>query len=155
MSQQGLEASIAKMRRDGVADAAVETFRFYYERLEAGDRGVLPEADLEPVEEVPDAEALPEAGDEGRAALDRTVVLKLNGGLGTSMGMDRAKSLLEVKDGLSFLDITARQVLELRRRHGARLPLVLMDSFSTREDSLAALARHPLEADVPLDFLQN
>jgi UTP--glucose-1-phosphate uridylyltransferase len=156
MSQQGLEASIEKMRRDGVADAAVETFRHYYERLEAGDRGVLPEGDLEPVEAVPDAEGLPEAGEEGRAALDRTVVLKLNGGLGTSMGMERAKSLLEVKDGLSFLDITARQVLELRRRHGARLPLVLMDSFSTRDDSLAALARHDgLEVDLPLDFLQN
>ena len=30
------------------------------------------------------------------------VVIKLNGGLGTSMGMTRAKSLLEVKDGLTL-----------------------------------------------------
>ena len=72
------------------------------------------------------------------------------------MGLSGAKSLLEAKDGLSFLDIIARQVLALRAEHDARLPLVLMDSFSTREDSLAALAAHPdLDVGLPLDFLQN
>ena len=72
------------------------------------------------------------------------------------MGMDRAKSLLEVKDGRSFLDLIAEQVLALRSRYDARLPLVLMNSFATREDSLAALRRHAgIEADVPLDFVQN
>jgi UTP--glucose-1-phosphate uridylyltransferase len=84
------------------------------------------------------------------------VVLKLNGGLGTSMGMTRAKSLLEVKEGLSFLDIIVRQVLHLREQTGARIPLLLMHSFATRENSLAALARYPeLELDLPLDFVQG
>ena len=48
-------------------------------------------------------------------------MLRLNGGLGTSMGLSGAKSLLEAKDGLSFLDIIARQVLALReaRRRAA------------------------------------
>ena len=46
----------------------------------------------------------------------RVVVLKLNGGLGTSMGMTRAKSLLEVKEGHTFLDVIVRQVLHLRGR---------------------------------------
>ena len=69
-------------------------------------------------------------------------MIKLNGGLGTSMGMSRAKSLLEVKDGLSFLDVIARQVLALRESSGARLPLVLMNSFYTRDDSLALLERY-------------
>jgi UTP--glucose-1-phosphate uridylyltransferase len=47
-------------------------------------------------------------------------------------------------------------VLGLRERTGARLPLVLMNSFSTREASLEALDRHEdVEADVPLDFVQN
>src|SRR5207244_8696148 len=83
-------------------------------------------------------------------------VIKLNGGLGTSMGMTRAKSLLEVKDGQTFLDLIARQVLELRERSGARLPLVLMNSFATRDDSLAALERYPdLSAGLPADFVQN
>ncbi|MCW3049902.1 MAG: UTP--glucose-phosphate uridylyltransferase, partial [Solirubrobacterales bacterium] len=144
------------MREAGVDDVAIDTFRHYYERLRDGDTGVLPESELEPVDALPDAEELPAAGDDVREALDQTVVVKLNGGLGTSMGMTRAKSLLEVKDGLSFLDVIARQVLRLRERSGARLPLVLMNSFATREDSLAALERYPgLSADVPPDFVQN
>ncbi len=70
--------------------------------------------------------------------------------------MSRAKSLLEVKDGLSFLDVIARQVLALREEAGARVPLVLMNSFATRDDSLEALGRYPdLEADLPLDFVQG
>jgi UTP--glucose-1-phosphate uridylyltransferase len=85
------------------------------------------------------------------------VVLKLNGGLGTSMGMTKAKSLLEVKDGHTFLDVIARQVLHLRERHGAPIPLLLMNSFATRDDTLAALERYPeLKLDgLPLDFVQG
>ena len=86
----------------------------------------------------------------------RAVVLKLNGGLGTSMGLRRAKSLIEVKPSRSFLDVIAAQVMSLRARFDATVPLVLMDSYSTSEDSLAALARHPgLASDVPFDFLQS
>src|SRR4051812_9102274 len=150
----GLEASTEKMRRDGVGDAAIHAFADAYERLEAGETGVLPESDLEPVDEVPDADELPDA--DAADALDRAVVIKLNGGLGTSMGMTGPKSLVEVKDGLTFLDIIVRQVLGLRERTGARLPLVLMNSFSTRDASLEALERHDsVRADVPLDFVQN
>ena len=155
MSAEGLRASEEKMRAAGVPDVAIATFRHYYEQLEAGETGMVAEAEIRPVESLPSADDLPEPGD-AAGVLDRAVTLKLNGGLGTSMGMTAAKSLLPVKDGLSFLDVVARQVLDLRRRHGARLPLVLMDSFHTRDDSLAALARHEgIEADVPLDFVQN
>jgi UTP--glucose-1-phosphate uridylyltransferase len=152
----GLEDSVQKMRSEGVAELAQRVFTHYYERLVAGDTGVLPEAELEPVESLPDLEELPSDDAAAAEALDRAVVLKLNGGLGTSMGLDRAKSLLEVKNGLTFLDIIARQVLALRQRSRARLPLVLMNSFATHEDSMAALARYPeIEGDVPLAFMQN
>src|SRR3954447_12343901 len=156
-SENGLGASVEKMRREGVAEAAVATFSDFYERLLAGEQGTLPEAELEPVGDVPDASGLPQPDDaQARHVLDRAVVIKLNGGLGTSMGMTRAKSLLEVKDGLTFLDIIARQVLAARRRHDARIPLVLMNSFRTHEDSRRALERYPdLPGDVPLDFLQG
>jgi UTP--glucose-1-phosphate uridylyltransferase len=108
------------------------------------------------VPELPELDALPEPGADLPELLDRAIVLKLNGGLGTSMGMTGPKSLVEVKEGLSFLDIAARQVLALRAGTGARLPLVLMNSFYTREESLAALERHDgIEADVPLDFVQG
>jgi UTP--glucose-1-phosphate uridylyltransferase len=88
--------------------------------------------------------------------LDQAVVIKLNGGLGTGMGMTGPKSLLEVRDGMTFLDIIAEQMLDLRRRSGARIPLILMNSFATRDASLERLRSHPgLEGDVPLDFVQS
>src|SRR6476661_9403282 len=148
----GLQASIEKMRREGIPDAAVNTFAHYYEQLREGETGMLPESEIEPVEDVQQLDDLPE----GDPPLDEAVVIKLNGGLGTSMGMTRAKSLIEAKDGQSFLDIIARQVLGLRERTGARLPLVLMNSFSTHDDTLKALEAHDdLDSDVPPDFMQN
>ena len=149
-------AATEKMRREGLPEVAIETFARQLARLDGGEQGLLPESEIEPVESLPDAEELPEGAEGAAEALDRAVVVKLNGGLGTSMGMSRAKSLLVVKDDLSFLDIIARQVLGLRERSGARVPLVLMNSFATRDDSLAALDRYPeLEADLPLDFAQG
>ena len=141
------------MRAEGLGDAVIDTFAHYYEQLREGASGMLPESDIEPVEDLPTLDDLPD-GDP--AIVDTAVVLKLNGGLGTSMGMTRAKSLIEAKEGETFLDIVVGQVLGLRERFGARVPLVLMNSFATRDDSLAALRRHPeIESDVPLDFLQN
>ena len=152
-----MSAATDKMRAAGVAEVAVDTFAEQLERLRAGETGVLAESELEPVAELPDADELPDDEEGARAALERTVVIKLNGGLGTSMGMTAPKSLLEVKDGLTFLDITVRQILGLRERTGARLPLVLMNSFATRDASLAALA--PYEAlpvdGVAADFVQS
>ena len=143
----GLEHSLQKMRAEGVHDAAVATFAHYYEMLARGERGVLPEAEIEPVDELPDAAGLPDA----EAPLDECVVIKLNGGLGTSMGMQGPKSLLEVKGQMTFLDLAARQVVALRESSGARLPLVLMNSFATREPSMERLAGY----DGVRDFVQN
>ena len=151
----GLRAAEEKMRAAGVADVAIATFAEQYGQLVGGERGLLPDSELEPAGEVASLEGLEHSG-EAADALDRTVVIKLNGGLGTSMGLSRPKSLIEVKQGLSFLDLIVRQTLALRRRHDVRLPLVLMNSFSTREQTLDALERHPeLAVDVPPDFLQN
>jgi UTP--glucose-1-phosphate uridylyltransferase len=89
--------------------------------------------------------------------LDRLVIVKLNGGLGTSMGLEGPKSTLEVKPGANFLDVLARQVLALRERHSARLPLVLMNSAITRDPSLKVLD-HDGDLSVPgvpRDFLQG
>lgn len=145
------------MRAEGVAEVAVRTFAHHYERLRAGEHGVLAESEIEPVVDLPDAADLPDDEQGAREALAQTVVITLNGGLGTSMGMTGPKSLLEVKDGQTFLDITVRQILDLRRRMDVALPLVLMNSFATRDASLAALARYdelPV-AGVAADFVQS
>jgi UTP--glucose-1-phosphate uridylyltransferase len=145
-----------KMRAAGLPPLAIETFRRYYEQLSRGDTGRLGAADIVPVERLPDSRALSGTAADGARALPRCVVIKLNGGLGTSMGMAQAKSLLPVKDGLSFLEITAKQTLHLHERHGGKTPLLLMNSFRTRDDSLAALRKFPeLAGDLPPDFLQH
>ena len=144
------------MAAAGVDEVAIETFAHYFRLLEHGETGMIPESSIEPV----DMEALSdvEVSDEDAAAAIRTTaVIKLNGGLGTSMGMDRAKSLLCVRRGLSFLDIIARQVLHLRQEYDAPLPLLFMNSFRTSSDTMAAIARYedlPVEG-LPLEFLQN
>jgi len=75
---------------------------------------------LEPIPDLPSLDELPEPPpDQAREVLDRLAVVKLNGGLGTSMGLSGPKSLIEVKRGRSFLDVIATQVLALRQRYGA------------------------------------
>jgi UTP--glucose-1-phosphate uridylyltransferase len=149
-----LESSVHKLRADGAPEIAIDTFAHYLRQLAEGETGMLPESEIEPLEDVQDADQLSE--DAPREVLDRAVAIRLNGGLGTSMGMSGPKSLLPVKDGLSFLDVIVRQVMGLRKRSGARIPLVLMNSFATRDATLAALERYPeLGADVPLDFVQG
>ncbi|HET7690110.1 MAG TPA: UTP--glucose-1-phosphate uridylyltransferase [Nocardioidaceae bacterium] len=156
MSDTGLQQARDKMAAEGVDPVAIEVFAHYYRLVESGETGMVPESTIEPID-IPALSDVEVSEDAARDALAGTVVIKLNGGLGTSMGLDRAKSLLPVRDGLTFLDIIARQVLALRKRYDARLPLVLMDSFRTREDTLAALAPYgDLAVDgLPLDFLQN
>ena len=156
VSDEGLRASVEKMRAEGVADVAIRAFEHYYRQLEAGETGLMPEDSIEPVSELPALDDLPHDPDAEREALQKAIVLRLNGGLGTSMGLSAAKSLLEAKDGLSFLDVIARQVLALREANDAQLPLLLMNSFSTRDDSLKALERYPeLDVGLPLDFVQS
>lgn len=157
VSDEATAAAIAKLKADGAAAATVGSFAGQMQRLAAGDLGMLPESELEPVAALPDAERLEVDGEAIAELLDQTVVIKLNGGLGTSMGLAGPKSLLEVKEGLSFLDITARQIKALRAEHGgARLPLVLLNSFRTREPSLAVLAGYgDLSAELAPDFLQG
>ena len=156
VSDEGLRAGIEKMRAEGVADVAIRAFEHYYRQLEAGETGLMPEDSIDAVTEVPALDELPHDEAAEREALQKAIVLRLNGGLGTSMGLSKAKSLLEAKDGLSFLDVIARQVLALREAADAKLPLLLMNSFSTRDDSLQALERYPeLDIGLPLDFVQS
>ena len=85
------------------------------------------------------------------------MIIKLNGGLGTSMGMDKAKSLLRVREDKTFLDLIVDQVRAARAAYGVKLPLVFMNSFRTHDDTLDALSGYPdLAVDgLELDFVQS
>ena len=140
-----------RMRAADLPDIVIETFERYYRLLVKNEKGIIPETEIEPVKDLPGMETLPpDLQAVGEEALSRTILLKLNGGLGTGMGLEKAKSLLKIKNGLTFLDIIARQA------QAGGIPLVLMNSFSTRDDTLAALAAYPdLFGDIPADFLQH
>ena len=142
---------ITRMEAEGLPSIFIDTFAYYYEQLLTGQTGFIPEAEIRPVEQIPDADEFPERlATIGKHALAKTAVIKLNGGLGTSMGLDKAKSLLPVKDGYTFLDIIAHQA------QLTKVPLLLMNSFSTEADSLELLANYPdLNHDLPHTFLQH
>jgi UTP--glucose-1-phosphate uridylyltransferase len=149
------------MARHGESEGAVLAFERSYAELEqvleSGSGGTIPESTIDPLTDVPSLEDHAPSDETLSAALRQVAMVKLNGGLGTSMGITGPKSALVVKDGLSFLDVIARQTLALRKQYGVDLPLILMNSFRTRDESLAILGRYPdLELDgLPLDFLQS
>ena len=149
----------ARMTADGAPPLVMEAFLQNVQRWNDGDVGTIPGASLAPLGRLPRLDELDEFNPAGESAIRQTILLKLNGGLGTSMGLEQAKSLIIAKNGLSFLDIIVRQVEFLRQRCRAPLPLLLMNSFSTEADSLAALAQtHPRfrnPGDLPLSFVQH
>src|ERR1700721_1200431 len=145
----------AKMEAAELGAAAVRAFLFQYGKLEKNEAGLIPERSISPVANLPSIDEEKVPGDRADLAA-QTVVLKLNGGLGTSMGLEKAKSLLRVREQLTFLDIIARQFLYLRSAVAPQLSLVLMNSFSTSSDTAAALACYPELGDpAQLELMQN
>ena len=144
-----------KMEAAGLGAAAIRAFLYQYEKLELNEAGLIPESSISPLGTLSSIEDETVSGDPSNVAA-QTVVLKLNGGLGTGMGLEKAKSLLKVRDELTFLDIIARQFLHLRSAVAPKLRLLLMNSFSTSSDTAAALASYPELGDPKqLELMQN
>lgn len=143
-----------KMQREGLSEWQIDRFEQDYLRLQAGEQGAIAETSLTTLGDIPQRDDLPSG--EASSALAQTVVIKLNGGLGTSMGLEIPKGLLEIRQGQTFLDLTVTQVLGLRQRANCRVPLLLMNSFHTQGPTLQALAQRGLDnGPIPLDFLQS
>lgn len=88
---------------------------------------------------------LPEVSDDpvlAKELLSQLAVLKLNGGLGTSMGCVGPKSAIAVRRDLTFLDLVVRQIESLNDTHDVDVPLVLMNSFNTHEDTEDILRKY-------------
>ncbi|KAB5516837.1 hypothetical protein DKX38_027485 [Salix brachista] len=84
----------------------------------------------------------PEDPEETRKLLDKLVVLKLNGGLGTTMGCTGPKSVIEVRNGLTFLDLIVIQIENLNKKYGCSVPLLLMNSFNTHDDTQKIIEKY-------------
>jgi UTP--glucose-1-phosphate uridylyltransferase len=72
----------------------------------------------------------------------KLVVLKLNGGLGTTMGCTGPKSAIEVRNDLTFLDLIVQQIKELNALHKTNVPLVLMNSFNTHDETQKIIQKY-------------
>lgn len=135
-----------KMEAAGLSQAAIGAFRHSVNVLTSQQSMMIPESEIAPAEDVADWESLTASAPEADAALlGQAVLIKLNGGLGTGMGLQKAKSLLEIKPGVTFLDLIVRQVMSLRRRAGCPVRLLLMNSFSTSADTMDYLKRYAAE----------
>jgi UTP--glucose-1-phosphate uridylyltransferase len=145
-----LPSFISKMEREKFPPLVIDTFAYYYKKVVSGATGLISDRDIRPVapDEIEDATRIKEYAESGREALRHAVIIKLNGGLGTSMGLTKAKSLLTVKNEKTFLEIIVKQA------ETCRVKLALMNSFSTHEDTMDALSMiRP--SDFPLLFIQN
>jgi UDP-N-acetylglucosamine pyrophosphorylase len=152
-----LRLAADKMGADGASFSAISAFLDMLDRTLTGESGLLRESEIEPVAGLPELEEKPAPPPAEPGLLDQLAVIKLNGGLGTSMGLNRAKSLLAIKGPDTFLDFIARQILHLRSTARAGgLRFYLMNSFNTRQDTLKYLAKYPqLARAEPLDFVQG
>ena len=146
-------AATEKMREAGQSEAAIRHFASALERVQGGAATLIPSSELEPVPDVPLFDELPPV--DAAAVLERLAIIKLNGGLATSMGLQQPKSLLEARDGRTFLQVIIGQTLALRRRYGVRLPLILMGNEATRDPTLAALDPQIATPELAPDFLQS
>lgn len=145
-----LPAFTDKMEREGLPKIVIDTFAHYYRKVVTGETGLIRDREIESLrsEDIERRENLDRFAGAGDDALSRTVMIVLNGGLGTSMGLTGPKSLLEVKEGKTFLEILLNQAA------GTDVTLALMNSFSTHADTLAAIQRIQPSKE-PITFLQH
>ena len=145
-----LPSFILKMERENLHPVVIDTFAHYYQKVVSGITGLISDEDILPVnsDHIEDADRIQKYAEAGRKATSSAVMIKLNGGLGTSMGLTRAKSLLKVKNEKTFLEIILKQA---EKRHAK---LALMNSYSTHEDTIDAISKIK-PPDSPLLFLQN
>lgn len=158
------ETSARKMREHGMSDIAVAQFSNLYDRWQddSGDPWIR-EKDVEPLTGVPSFRDIYATIDHDQAvhAFAKTAFLKLNGGLGTSMGLEAAKSLLPVRRHkarrMRFIDIILGQVVTARQRLNVSLPLTFMNSFRTAKDTQKVLRRSRTfhQDDIPVSIVQH
>ena len=141
---------ISKMEAEGLSPLVCETFAYYYKQVLTGETGLIYDCDIQPVrpDEIEHLDNLGDYASAGKSAFQHAIRIVLNGGLGTSMGLMRPKSLLDVKPEQSFLSLIMGQA------QNKALQLAFMNSFNTHEATVAALKKlNP--GRFPLTFIQH
>jgi UTP--glucose-1-phosphate uridylyltransferase len=145
-----LPAFVERMQNEGLPPLVIDTFAYYYNQVVTGESGLVFDREIQPPgsHEIEDFNNLKKYAAAGRHALDRAVRIVLNGGLGTTMGLTGPKSLIEAKNGKSFLEIILKQA------ENGGVQLALMNSFKTHAATLAALSKLK-PSPPPFQFIQH
>ncbi|CAG0888258.1 unnamed protein product, partial [Darwinula stevensoni] len=129
-----------------IVEKEFDGFRKIFSRFirHVGDSVVWDNIQKLPEKAIRDYQSLaqPANNDAVRAMLNKLVVIKLNGGLGTSMGCKGPKSTIPVRNEFTFLDLTVQQIEYLNKTYQANVPLVLMNSFNTDDDTSKVLRKY-------------
>lgn len=133
---------LKKIIRSGASVNVVKQFETYYDQFVLGETGMLDWHDVSPLSKA-NLKDSAHWVDEDPSLINRVAILKLNGGLGTSMGCVGPKCLISVSEKMTFLDISLTQMLNQRRQYDADIPFVLMNSFRTSEETLTVLPDIP------------
>jgi UTP--glucose-1-phosphate uridylyltransferase len=147
-----------KMHKEGLSPEFIEEFLGKVKQVKDGETGIAvwnEVGDLDPKNDEISLKEIQGKFSATKESLSKLVIIKLNGGLGTSMGLSKAKSLIPIKDGMSFLKVIANQVLYLRKKFSVEIPLLLMDSYNTQVDSRLELSSSGLTQKFPSSFLQH
>ena len=164
MRAAAFNLSAAKMHEHQMSELSINQFRRLYDTWQhQKSEGWIRERDIKPLTGIPAFKDIYKTADHDKAnvAFSKTAFLKLNGGLGTSMGLERAKSLLPVRrhkaKQMRFLDIILGQVITARHRLHVPLPLTLMNSFHTSQDTMRVVTGNRLfkQQGVPTEIIQH
>ena len=139
------------MKSSECTDAQIKRFCARVEAFLSDQKMNIPESAIRPVEELTSLKDIePDA-----SLLRQVAMIKLNGGLGTSMGLTGPKGLLTVKEEHDFYSILHNQMEAFANKLKYRPPLIFMNSFSTEEQTTERLKELGFEQDVPWSFLQS
>ncbi len=131
-----------KMQQAGVDSTAQHFFSQAYLSLNKNEeQGYIPESTLEPIDELPCMQII-KSIPVNKQLLNELVVIKLNGGLGTSMGLDKPKSFVRIKEDKSFLDLALEQIIAQRKNYGVDVQFLLLNSFNSSKMTLDYLREH-------------
>lgn len=147
-----------KMEKERLSDIVIKNFLNFYDKFYKGEKGYIKENEISPIsiDKVKEFKGDEELYKYGKEALSKTIILKLNGGLGTTMGCNYPKSLIKVKNGFTFLDLCIKNLFTLRQKHKIEIPFLLMNSFYSHEATLSALSNYPsINKNLPVTFIQN
>ncbi|KAI5173443.1 UTP--glucose-1-phosphate uridylyltransferase [Pancytospora epiphaga] len=126
-----MQIELGKLKKDHSNPSDLDSFYELYKRfIETKENKIDWNKIEQPSGKLVSYSKLPEA-EKATESLSKLAVLKLNGGLGTTMGCVGPKSAIQVRDGKNFIDVIMKQLNHLNTSYKCDIPLILMNSFNT------------------------